>query len=176
MCPDWESNPQPFHLQADAQPTEPHQPGPHPLSVIALLVIFCVGRWYSTVLCICTCPSPCCPQPRSHPVGTHHTVSQSHAVTLDGLSLGSASSLSFFSHRWFFPIIGHMGICTSTGVILDFAGPYFVSVSPHPSPLGRVRRLRWKVGLSCLQAASCLSKTQKNADSTQPWPLLLTSV
>uniref|UniRef100_A0A5F9D932 Transmembrane protein 222 n=1 Tax=Oryctolagus cuniculus TaxID=9986 RepID=A0A5F9D932_RABIT len=29
--------------------------------------------------------------------------------------------------RWFFPIIGHMGICTSTGVIRDFAGPYFVS-------------------------------------------------
>nr|XP_003415310.1 transmembrane protein 222 [Loxodonta africana] len=30
-------------------------------------------------------------------------------------------------HLWFFPIIGHMGICTSTGVIRDFAGPYFVS-------------------------------------------------
>ncbi|XP_028936693.1 transmembrane protein 222 isoform X2 [Ornithorhynchus anatinus] len=28
---------------------------------------------------------------------------------------------------WFFPIIGHMGICTSTGIIRDFAGPYFVS-------------------------------------------------
>nr|XP_015203942.1 PREDICTED: transmembrane protein 222 [Lepisosteus oculatus] len=26
------------------------------------------------------------------------------------------------------PFIGHMGICTSTGVIRDFAGPYFVSV------------------------------------------------
>ncbi|XP_049568087.1 transmembrane protein 222 isoform X4 [Orcinus orca] len=31
------------------------------------------------------------------------------------------------AERWFFPIIGHMGICTSTGVIRDFAGPYFVS-------------------------------------------------
>ncbi|NWR79503.1 TM222 protein, partial [Centropus bengalensis] len=30
---------------------------------------------------------------------------------------------------WLFPIIGHMGICTSTGVIRDFAGPYFVSPS-----------------------------------------------
>ncbi len=29
--------------------------------------------------------------------------------------------------RWFFPFIGHMGICTSSGVIRDFAGPYFVS-------------------------------------------------
>ena len=32
-------------------------------------------------------------------------------------------------YRWFFPFIGHMGICTSAGVIRDFAGPYFVSVS-----------------------------------------------
>jgi len=31
--------------------------------------------------------------------------------------------------RWMFPFIGHMGICTSAGVIRDFAGPYFVSVS-----------------------------------------------
>lgn len=31
--------------------------------------------------------------------------------------------------RWLFPFIGHMGICTSTGIIRDFAGPYFVSVS-----------------------------------------------
>ncbi|XP_066531877.1 transmembrane protein 222 isoform X2 [Hoplias malabaricus] len=29
--------------------------------------------------------------------------------------------------RWLFPFIGHMGICTSNGVIRDFAGPYFVS-------------------------------------------------
>lgn len=34
-----------------------------------------------------------------------------------------------FLARWLFPIIGHMGICTSSGVIRDFAGPYFVSVS-----------------------------------------------
>ncbi|NXX34372.1 TM222 protein, partial [Nicator chloris] len=35
---------------------------------------------------------------------------------------------------WLFPIIGHMGICTSAGVIRDFAGPYFVSVRncSHP--------------------------------------------
>uniref|UniRef100_A0A1X7T0A1 Transmembrane protein 222 n=1 Tax=Amphimedon queenslandica TaxID=400682 RepID=A0A1X7T0A1_AMPQE len=30
---------------------------------------------------------------------------------------------------WFFPFIGHMGICTSAGIIRDFAGPYYVSVS-----------------------------------------------
>lgn len=28
---------------------------------------------------------------------------------------------------WFFPMIGHMGIAMSDGVIRDFAGPYFVS-------------------------------------------------
>jgi len=28
---------------------------------------------------------------------------------------------------WFFPIIGHMGIAYSSGIIRDFAGPYFVS-------------------------------------------------
>eukprot|EP00095_Tigriopus_kingsejongensis_P003754 maker-scaffold911_size81771-snap-gene-0.25 protein:Tk03754 transcript:maker-scaffold911_size81771-snap-gene-0.25-mRNA-1 annotation:"predicted protein" len=28
---------------------------------------------------------------------------------------------------WFLPFIGHMGIGTSSGVIRDFAGPYFVS-------------------------------------------------
>ena len=34
MCPDWESNQQPFGLQAGTQSTEPHQPG--------LLVDFCM--------------------------------------------------------------------------------------------------------------------------------------
>ena len=29
MCPDWESKQQPFGLQAGAQSTEPHQPGPY---------------------------------------------------------------------------------------------------------------------------------------------------
>lgn len=28
---------------------------------------------------------------------------------------------------WLCPIIGHMGICTTMGIIRDFAGPYFVS-------------------------------------------------
>ncbi|XP_065842427.1 transmembrane protein 222-like [Oscarella lobularis] len=28
---------------------------------------------------------------------------------------------------WLFPVIGHMGIATSAGVIRDFAGPYYVS-------------------------------------------------
>ncbi|KAK9501437.1 hypothetical protein O3M35_012158 [Rhynocoris fuscipes] len=28
---------------------------------------------------------------------------------------------------WFLPFIGHMGICTSNGVIRDFAGSYYVS-------------------------------------------------
>ncbi|XP_022901821.1 transmembrane protein 222 [Onthophagus taurus] len=28
---------------------------------------------------------------------------------------------------WLFPMIGHMGVCMSSGVIRDFAGPYHVS-------------------------------------------------
>ncbi|XP_072143165.1 transmembrane protein 222 isoform X2 [Dermacentor andersoni] len=28
---------------------------------------------------------------------------------------------------WLCPLIGHMGICMSTGIIRDFAGPYYVS-------------------------------------------------
>ncbi|KAK3736544.1 hypothetical protein RRG08_051536 [Elysia crispata] len=28
---------------------------------------------------------------------------------------------------WFLPFIGHMGICTTQGIIRDFAGPYYVS-------------------------------------------------
>lgn len=34
--------------------------------------------------------------------------------------------------RWVLPFIGHMGICTSSGIIRDFAGSYFVSVSIAP--------------------------------------------
>ena len=32
MCPEWESNQQPFGSQASTQSTEPHQPGLHPYS------------------------------------------------------------------------------------------------------------------------------------------------
>ena len=35
----------------------------------------------------------------------------------------------YYFVSWFIPFIGHMGICTSAGIIRDFAGPYFVSVS-----------------------------------------------
>lgn len=29
---------------------------------------------------------------------------------------------------WLVPFIGHLGICQTNGVILDFAGPFFVNV------------------------------------------------
>mmetsp|Transcript_33956 Transcript_33956/g.80618 ORF Transcript_33956/g.80618 Transcript_33956/m.80618 type:complete len:212 (+) Transcript_33956:189-824(+) len=29
---------------------------------------------------------------------------------------------------WLVPFVGHLGVCSSSGVIFDFAGPYFVSV------------------------------------------------
>ena len=40
---------------------------------------------------------------------------------------------------WLFPVIGHMGICTSQGVILDFAGPYYVA-SGHSTIFGKPTR------------------------------------
>jgi transmembrane protein 222 len=44
--------------------------------------------------------------------------------------------------RWILPFIGHMGICTSDGVIHDFAGPFFVSVDNFA--FGHTTK-RWKV-------------------------------
>jgi hypothetical protein len=32
---------------------------------------------------------------------------------------------------WLFPFVGHMGIARTDGVIRDFAGPYYVSVSSN---------------------------------------------
>ena len=29
---------------------------------------------------------------------------------------------------WVFPFIGHVGVCLSSGIILDFAGPYYVAM------------------------------------------------
>ena len=29
---------------------------------------------------------------------------------------------------WLFPFVGHVGICLSSGIILDFAGPYYVAM------------------------------------------------
>ena len=42
MCPDWESNQQPFALQAGVPSTEPHQAGlfPHFLLVLSVVILF----------------------------------------------------------------------------------------------------------------------------------------
>ena len=34
---------------------------------------------------------------------------------------------------WILPFVGHMGIARTDGVIRDFAGSYYVSVSSHES-------------------------------------------
>ena len=56
MCPDRESNWQPFSSQASAPSTEPHQPGlVFPLKSVRLLFSFQLGEWL--------CCSPCSSNP-----------------------------------------------------------------------------------------------------------------
>ena len=57
MCPDWESNRQPFGSQARAQSSEPHQPGWYfqlkgqfqPISHLLNTLLFCLGTWVSSI-------------------------------------------------------------------------------------------------------------------------------
>eukprot|EP00276_Gloeochaete_wittrockiana_P018834 CAMPEP_0184350076 /NCGR_PEP_ID=MMETSP1089-20130417/37460_1 /TAXON_ID=38269 ORGANISM="Gloeochaete wittrockiana, Strain SAG46.84" /NCGR_SAMPLE_ID=MMETSP1089 /ASSEMBLY_ACC=CAM_ASM_000445 /LENGTH=145 /DNA_ID=CAMNT_0026682639 /DNA_START=53 /DNA_END=487 /DNA_ORIENTATION=- len=42
----------------------------------------------------------------------------------------SWTTLPFIS--WFIPVIGHMGICTSEGLVTDFAGPFYVGIDQNP--------------------------------------------
>jgi len=52
---------------------------------------------------------------------------------------------------WFLPIIGHMGIATSTGVIRDFAGPYYVS--EDEMGFGEPTKY-WQLNLDKIEASS----------------------
>ncbi|XP_029115711.1 transmembrane protein 222-like [Scleropages formosus] len=52
---------------------------------------------------------------------------------------------------WLFPFIGHMGICTSSGVIRDFAGPYLVS--EDDMAFGKPTRY-WKLDVSKVDSSS----------------------
>ena len=45
MCPDWESNQQPFGLQACTQSTEPHQPGPVHHTVMRVRIYPQTEKW-----------------------------------------------------------------------------------------------------------------------------------
>ncbi|KAF6075069.1 hypothetical protein HJG60_009467 [Phyllostomus discolor] len=54
MCPDWESNPQPFGSQVGIQSTEPHQPGFFLLFCFGFFCLFfvlkAVNAFYTTVI------------------------------------------------------------------------------------------------------------------------------
>eukprot|EP01122_Echinamoeba_exundans_P017440 TRINITY_DN9211_c0_g1_i1.p1 TRINITY_DN9211_c0_g1~~TRINITY_DN9211_c0_g1_i1.p1 ORF type:complete len:200 (+),score=29.65 TRINITY_DN9211_c0_g1_i1:22-621(+) len=54
---------------------------------------------------------------------------------------------------WFIPIIGHLGIVTSSGEINDFAGPYYVNRHPHEMGFG-VATKYWRVKASDIPGAS----------------------
>lgn len=117
-------------------------PLPHPLGVIILLAIAVLCGWdvshcafHLYFSLFCASPAPLAPlmalitQYYGHILSHWMECPQCLSNQLKD-PLSPVPSMSLFPHRWFFPIIGHMGICTSTGVIRDFAGPYFVSVSP----------------------------------------------
>ena len=50
ICPDWESNQQPFGSQAGAQSTEPHQPGTEFVLTVAL--------YFSVEVSVAVCTAP----------------------------------------------------------------------------------------------------------------------
>ena len=90
-------------------------------------------------------------------------------------SYSSSSSPDFSRHRyphcivwtplpiitWIFPFIGHMGICTSAGVIRDFAGPYFVS--EDNMGFGNPTRY-WQLSPSQAEASSWDSAVRQASD------------
>ncbi|KAL4617215.1 transmembrane protein 222 [Arapaima gigas] len=56
---------------------------------------------------------------------------------------------------WFLPFIGHVGICTSAGVIRDFAGPYVVVQSGSNTASCRLAPRRyWKLDLAKVHSSS----------------------
>ena len=54
MCPDWESNRQPFGLQTGTQSTKPHQPGSGWLEVLTLSPILPTPHTHLWELPVCS--------------------------------------------------------------------------------------------------------------------------
>lgn len=124
-------------------------PHPHPLNVIVLLVLAILWGGLP-LLFICTCPSS------SHKV----TITCSHTgwsvlgICLTSCKIPEAQLLPcpFFSqvvfpHHW---PHGHLHIHRSHS---GLRWPLLCLGESPFYPLWRVPRLKWKVGLSCLQAA-----------------------
>lgn len=65
---------------------------------------------------------------------------------------------------WFLPFIGHMGICTTAGIIRDFAGPYHVS--ENNMAFGRPTRY-WQLSLENIPGVTnkreCWDRSVKEA-------------
>ena len=88
---------------------------------VCVCVTVCVSLCVCVCVCVCVCDSVCvcvcacaCARASMCTCMTVYTLYHHHCL---------------LTISWFIPIIGHMGICTSAGVIRDFAGPYYVSVS-----------------------------------------------
>ena len=62
LCPGWESNLRPFGLQAGAQSTEPHQPGPSSLIFMSATIfeyICHIWKMRNKTECVCACVCVC---------------------------------------------------------------------------------------------------------------------
>lgn len=58
---------------------------------------------------------------------------------------------------WLLPFVGHMGICTSKGITLDFAGPYFISVDN----LAFGNPARQALSRTCILSLFCCSRLRE---------------
>uniref|UniRef100_A0A8C5LTC9 Transmembrane protein 222 n=1 Tax=Leptobrachium leishanense TaxID=445787 RepID=A0A8C5LTC9_9ANUR len=72
-------------------------------------------------------PKMAASQPHTPARKRRRYLSPSHIQTPEQNQKGYRCLREAIAQRWLFPFIGHMGICTSSGVIRDFAGPYYVS-------------------------------------------------
>ncbi|XP_054160576.1 transmembrane protein 222-like [Oppia nitens] len=61
---------------------------------------------------------------------------------------------------WLVPVIGHMGICMSNGVIRDFAGPYYVS--QDDMAFGNPTKY-WQLSSKLLTGGHCWDDSVKQA-------------
>ena len=74
MCPDWESNQQPFGSQASTQSTELHQPGQHQPILIEVCNNSVFSFFYCCAITVVSISPPYSPRPYPHPPPTFNAL------------------------------------------------------------------------------------------------------